>query len=366
MPGFQFGFNRWIAINTGTAFGFGTWGTADSAFNVTSGPWAPTIERKSDLDEYTGYEEDSSSGTSRIIAMSIGGQISGRATPHIIAVLGAAALGSWSSATAGTLGTLATAYRHRIRPLKVALGTLGAGNLPFLTVSESLSGTSDFQFDYQSAAVTSFSISTKRKDWIQFTAELLGNGVRRTSSVAKPAVLSETYLKAGDVRIYFGTAIAATLGTQSKATSVDITGTAYGTTPDVTARVIDFNWSINNNLAADDGYGMDSGTTRDHLDRGPRTQSLKITLELNNSAQWTMLESAKVLALELECYNTLIESNAYYGFNLGFPKLSVKTAAVAGGPRDKMTIAYDFDVLEDTTKGSVMLDVYNTRVAYAI
>ncbi len=70
------------------------------------------------------------------------------------------------------------------------------------------------------------------------------------------------------------------------------------------------------------------------------------------------------MALEIECYNNLIESNAYYGFNLGFPQLVVLSAVPSGAPGDKMTMTWEFQVQEDTTQGSVLLDVYNTRSAY--
>lgn len=362
MPGVMEGYNRWLSLNTGTSIAYGSYGTVDSAFNVTSGPWNRTAERTPDTDEYTGYEEDTSSGTGRVLAVSVQGDIAGRATPHILAILGAAALGSWSSATAGTLGTAATAYKHRIFPIKGTVGTQGAGTLPALMVCESLSGATDFEFDYRSCMVNTFSISASKKNWVQYTASLVGDGNFRASTVAKSAVVSEAYLKAGDVTLFLGTALAATM-TQSKATA-DVTGTAYGSAINVTGKVIDFKWDINNNLPLDEGYAMNSGTTRGNNDRGVRTQALTITMELHSSAQLALLESQKTMAAELECFNELIESNAYYGFNLGWPKLSMLTCVPSGGPREKMKVAMTFHVGEDTTKGSVLLDIYNTRSAY--
>lgn len=356
------GFNRWIALNTGTNWGYGTWGTAEHSFNVTSAAWTRTVEVQDSLDEFSGYEANVNAGTQYLLACSIQGDMAGRATPHAVAILGYAALGSISSGTAGTLGTAATAYRHRIRPVKVASGTTDSGTLPALHVTESLSGTSDFQFDYQSCMVNTFSLQASRKSWITYTASLVGNGVFRTSSIAKPAVVTENYLKAGDCKIFFGTSAAATPN-QDKATS-DITGTGFGDRIDMTARVIDFNWSVNNNLLLDDGYGMNSGTTRDHMWKGRRTQTLTTTLELRYTDQLSILESQKVCAMEIECYNGLIESNAYYGFNLVFPKLVLLSATPQGAPSDMVTVAMEWSVVEDTTKGSVMLDVYNTRSAY--
>lgn len=363
MPGRMKGFNKWIGLNTGTGYAFGTYGTVDSLFNVTSGFWTRTVERQDDLDEYTGYEEDTSSGTQRILSSAVNGPMAGRATPHAVAILGIGALGTWSSGTAGTLGTSATAYRHRIRPMKGTAGTQGAGTLPALHVTESLSGASDLQFDYQSCMVNSFGLSATRKSWVEYTAELIGNGVWRASTVAKPSAVSESYLKAGDCSIFFGTSLAATPA-QSKTAPGDITGTAYGAAIEVTSRVVSFNWQVNNNLPTDQNYGFNSGTTADHNDRGRRTQTLSMTLELHNSGQLSLLENQKTLALEFECFNELIESNAYYGFNLGFPRLIVESFAVNSATGDMVTVDYTFKVGEDTTKGSVLLDVYNTRSAY--
>lgn len=363
MAGRMKGFNRWIALNTGTGFAFGTYGTADSAFNVTSGFWTRTVERQDDLDEYTGYEEDTSTGTQRILSSADNGPMAGRATPHVVTILGIGALGTWSSGTAGTLGTAATAYRHRIRPIKGTQGTQGAGTLPALHATESLSGASDFQYDYQSVMVNSFGLSASRKGWVEYTAELIGNGVWRTSSLAKPSVVSESYLKAGDCSIFFGTSLAATPA-QTKTAPGDITGTAYGAAIEVTARVVSFNWQVNNNNPTDQNYGFNSGTTADHNDRGRRAQTLSMSLELHNSGQLSLLEQQKTLALEFECYGELIESSAYYGFNLGFPSLVVESFAVNGAPGDMVTVDYTFKVREDTTKGSVLLDTYNIRSAY--
>lgn len=363
MPGPMVGYNRRIGFNTGTAVAYGSYGTADTLFNVTSGPWTPMIERLPDTDEYTGYEEDTSGGTARVIAESIGGPIGGRATPHILAALACAALGTWSSGTAGTLGTAATAYRHRIRPKKGTAGTQGMGTLPVLTVYETLSGATDLQYAYRDSMVNSFSIQGSRKSWITYSAELIGSGVVRADVETLPGTVAESYLKAGDVVIFLGTTLAGT-PVQSKTAPGDITGTAYGTAIAITGKVQSFEWSYNNNLETDDGYGMNSGTTRDHLYRGPRTQTLNLTMELHDIGQISLLRNQKTLALELEAFNELIESNVYYGFNLGFPRLHVLTAVPSGGPREKMTIAFTFNVGEDTTKGSVLFDVYNTRSAY--
>lgn len=358
------GFNRWIALNTGTIpTAYGSWGTPDSAFNVTSGFWSRSIERQDDLDESTGYEEDTSSGTQRILAASVQGPMAGRATPHAIAILGICALGTWSTGTAGTLGVSATAYRHRIRPVKGTQGTQGVGTLPAIVATESLSGATDFSIDYQGMMVMSFGLSLVRKGWVQYTSELIGSGVWRASTLAKPSVVSESYLKGGDCVIFFGTTLAATPA-QSKTAPGDITGTAYGAAIEVTGRVVSFDWGVNNNLETDDGYGLNSGTVRDKCDRGRRTQTLSMVMELHNSGQLTLLENQKALALEFECYGELIESNAYYGFNLGFPSLVVESFAVNGAGGGRVEVTYTFKVKEDTTKGSVLLDVYNTRSAY--
>lgn len=365
MAGPLLGINRKIAINTGTGYAYGVFGTADSAINVTSGPWnPPSIERQPDIDEYTGFEEDTSGGTSRILAVSDGGQLAGRATPHVIAALACAALGTWSTGTAGTIGTAATAFRHRIRPLKGAVGTVGGmGTLPVLTVYETLSGTTDFQYAHRDCLVNTFSLTGSRKSWLTYSAELLGSGVTRSDTLAMATVIPESYLKAGDVAIFLGTSLAAT-PTQSKTAPGDITGTAYGSGIAVTGKVVSFNWAVNNNLLADDGYGMNSGTVRDHLDRGGRSQTLSMVMELHDSGQISLVSSQKTLALEFECFNELIEASAWYGINLGFPRLHVLSAEIAGGPREKMTITMNFNVGEDTTKGSVLLDVYNNRSAY--
>lgn len=364
MPGPLIGFNRRIALNTGTGYAYGVWGTADSTFNVTSGPATPSIERQNNLDEYTGYEEDTSAGTSRILAESLSLTVAGRATPHLLATLLCGALGTWSTGTAGGLGTLATAYRHRIRPIKGTTGLQGMGTLPVFTAIETLSGATDLQYAYRDLMVSSWTLSAERKGWMQFSAELIGSGAVRADTSMMPPVVSEAYLKAGDIAIFLGNSLASTL-TQSKVASGDITGTAYGTSPVVTGKVISFNWTGNNNLQLDDGYGMNSGTIRDHLDRGARTQTLALTMELHDAGQIALLRNQKTVAIEFECYNELIESGAYYGINLGFPRLHVQgDLTIAGGPREKMTVTMNFEVGEDTTKGSVLVDVYNKRTAY--
>lgn len=357
-----YGFNQWLGVTTGTRTAYGSWGTPDSAFNLTSINCQRSIERQDDLDEFTGYEEDSSSGTSRVLAESVSVEVGGRATPHAIATFGYACLGTYSTGTAGTLGTSATGYRHRLRPLKIVAGTAATGTLPALTITDSQAGTAGLQFDYQGCIGNSFSLSCARKGWVQFTSSLVGNGVFRNSSSAKPSVVSEAYLKAGDIKVFIGTAANATPD-QNKATA-DLTGTLYGSAMDFTAKLTEFNWSYNNNLLTDDGYGFNSGTIRDHMDKGRRSQTLNTTFELHDSGQISILESQKVAAVEFECANELLDGGAAYGFNLIFPKLIAENITTAGGPGDKKTVSIEWKVGEDTNRGSVMLDVYNTRTAY--
>ena len=306
------------------------------------------VSTVNDLDLIGGTEEASSS---TIITQSLSfGFAQNRVKPHTLAAIASFAMGT---VTTTTPTGATTARKHKITPSTST--TMNSFTIEGLLKS-------GLQNKYSGCMVDSFNLSFERgaNRFCNLTASIIGSGTV-VAGTATESEVSEAGLNAATAALWLeATTYDGTTTDALDLTVNDLTspGTARGTA------VMGFNWTYSNNIDTDFLYTIGSGNQFGVAERVARTQELSLTLLWQDEAARTQFLASTDLALQVKVKNAQIASEGfYYGYQVVFPKLRINSRPKSeSGGRLIETIA--FDVLQDSSLGSVELDVFNVQTAY--
>jgi hypothetical protein len=276
-----------------------------------------------------------------------------RLKPHTLAGLASLHFGSSTPTKDGTFD----AWRHKIVP--VAAGTA----LPSIGCLYKEAGS-----QFQAKGIKSNTLTVKRNgDWLALTAALLGSGTRATDATDFPAIISESWLRWGEIAGFW-------LETGADI-SINATPTqggqaiSSGTPDDLTSRLLDFNFVHNNNLRGDLGYGPGGGLVRSDLEAGLRDASVTFKIKADDTTYATELayyEDQDDVAIHLAVdTGTVIATGGSYkwGFDIIIPLLKLKPVK-RDVEDDYHVLNFEASVFDDGTNDEVILYVYNAEAAY--
>jgi hypothetical protein len=306
------------------------------------------VEVVNDQDLIGGTEE---AGSSTLIAQSLTFPMAqNRVKPHTLAFIGAYALGSVATTTPGG-GT--TARKHTITPATSA--TMNSFTMEGLLKT-------GLQNKWSGCMVDSFDLSFQRGSnrFCNIAANVLGSGTVAAGTATESEV-SEAGLNAATAAVWLD----ATTYDGSMTEALDLTVNDLTSNPAVLgADVIGFEWNYRNNIDPDFLYTIGSGNQFGIAERVARDQTVTLTLLWQDEGYRTQLLADTDMALQLKVKNAEIASESlFYGYQIMFPKLRIasRPKTEQGG---RMVETITFNVLEDATHGSVILEVFNVQTAY--
>lgn len=271
------------------------------------------------------------------------------AKPNSLAGIAALVMGNVASTQDGVLA----AYKHKIIP--VAVGTA----LPSIQVEEKFGG---IQRAYKGMKGASLKIAAEAGGLVSFDAELLGSGARDASATAFVASITESWMRLSNCKVWMenGSAIAI-----DAVLTQDLENISSGTPADLKTRIKSFEWSWDNALEGQFGFGG-AGVFQD-IDYGRRKADLKFTLLFSDATELDHFTNQNPLAIEFDLKGALIAATGtmYYGFHLIVPRFKLKTAPLPkGGAGDTLTQDFECAVFDDGTNPASIIEVYNAKAAY--
>lgn len=335
----------WRGFSLARETSYGNAATVDTAFNFEGSPTDIEInDFQTNEDEITGLNEPD---RFEILNWKLQGTHSQRAMPHNLGLLGALVLGKVSTDQPDSLNAPNT-FRHWIER------DLGNVDLPSVTMVE-YDGIGKKQ--YPGVYVKAMKLSGTRGGFLKMEGSFGGMGREDTSAIAKPAVVSESYLRYGDVRFSRGGSLTGTVAAGTLAVG------AGGVSFDADLKT--FEYSVANNALPIYAMGDESGyVTR--VERGDRfTQSLSAVLEMQDDSHKTGLVSGSEYVLHIPIVGGIIEDTQRYTVELILPRVVYKEAKK---DRDGHVVVVnaEFQILEDSTYGSVILKIINKQTGYLI
>ena len=305
------------------------------------------VEIITDDDLIGGLEE--TSGSTVIAQSGVIAFAQNRVKPHTLAFIAAYALGSISSATAG-----ATTYKHVITPASsTTMASFTAEGLLKAGVQNKWSG----------CIVDSFNLSFTRgvNRFCNLTASIINSGTVGAGT-ATESEISEAGLNAATAAVFLDAT------TYDGTTTDDLDLTANDLTSNPSAKgvqVIAFEWDYRNNIDADFLYTIGSGNQFGVAERVARDQTVTLTLLWEDEAYRAQMLTNTDFALQVKVKNAEVAAEGvFYGYQVVFPKLRIdsRPKSESGG---RLVETITFNVHEDATLGSVVLDVFNIQAAYA-
>ena len=307
------------------------------------------VEVVNDLDLIGGTEEASDS---ELIAQSVTFPIAqNRVKPHTLAFMASYALGSVATTTPAG-GT--TARKHTITPI------LTTADMASFTTEGLLK--TGLQKSWSGCMMDSFDLSFQRgaNRFCNITGSALGSGTV-TDGTATQTEVSEGGLNAATAGVWLD----ATTFDGAMSEDLDLTANDLTSNPSALgANVIGLEWNYRNNIDPDFLYTIGSGDQFGVAERVARDQTLTLTLLWQDETYRDYLIDDTDLALQVKVKNAQIGAEGlYYGWQAVFTKLRIasRPKSESGG---RLVETITFNVLQDATHGSVILDVFNIQTAY--
>lgn len=273
-----------------------------------------------------------------------------RAKPNTIAGLAGLVMGSPSSVQDGGL----TAYRHAL-----SMAAYG-GTLPSIQVEHTKGG---IQYAYKGVKGSSFRLSGEAGKHASFEAKLIGSGTRATSATSYVSVLTESWLRLNNCKVWLESGTDISFTTPPAQGSENISS---ATPDDLKARIKSFDLSYDNALDFQTGFGG-SGVYQD-IDFTRRKIDLKWSMLFNDATELNYYLNQTALAMEFNLTSgTLVAGGGtfYYGVNIRVTNFQLKSAPLPkGGPNDIITCDFEAEIMNDATNSPLVIYVYNTKAAY--
>ena len=336
----------WRGFSTATESDYGTPATLATAFNF-EGPITDVQpnEVQTDDNEITGLNEPA---MQEIINWKLDGSHQQRAMPHNLAHFLSMVMGKVTTDQPDDVND-PSVYRHYIER------DLANITLPSLTMVE-----------YDGIAAKRFTglfgksvkVSGERGDFVKLESQFGGMGKEEPNSDSKPTVVGESYLRYGDVKFTRG-------GTLSGSVAAgDLT--VGGSPTSLQGELQSFEWTIDNQ--AQTIYEMgDSSSYVTRVERGDKfNQSLSAVLEMQDDTHKTGLINGTEYVMNIPITGAVIAGGSgsnKFSCDIIFPKVVYKEATK---DRDGETVMVnaEFQVLEDTNYGSVIVKIINEQTSY--
>jgi len=338
----------WRGLSIAKETSFGTPATVDTAFNFEGPPVDIEInEAQSDENEITGLNEP---GSHEVLNWKLDGSHTQRATPHNLAYFLSTVMGKVTTQTPDAAND-PTVRRHWLER------EIGNVALPSVTLVE-FDGIAKKRFP--GIFTKSVKVSGERNDFLKIEAQFGGMGKEESSAIAKPAVVAESYLRYGDVEFTRGGSLSGSVAGGDLA----VGGSPVSFKGDLRS----FEWMIDNQAIPVYQMGDNTGYVS-RAERGDRfTHELSAVLEMQDDIHKTGLINGTQYVLNIPIVGSVIPggSGAFnFSANLIFPKVVYREAKK---DRDGQALVVNagFQVLEDTTYGSVIVKVFNQQTGYLI
>ncbi|MCH8157793.1 MAG: hypothetical protein IID18_08620 [Nitrospinae bacterium] len=334
----------WRAFSLAKETAYGTaQSTIDQLLHFEGAPADVTINnQETNENEITGLTDISSR---EIITYGLGFQHAQRMLPHNAALFLALAMGKVTSDQPDNANAPNT-YRHYIER------DLAAPELKSVTMIEN---DGSEQKIYPGIFCKGITLSGERDAFCKIEADLGGSGEESTDATGQPSQVTESYLRFGDVTVNRGGSFSGTVAAGTL---------AHGGSPtDLSAKVRSFSYKLENQ--ANPVYEMgDQSKYVSRVERGRRwTHELNLQFELEDGIHHTGLTQGTEYAMSIPIVGSLIEDTFNYRCTLYFPKVAYREA---GKSEDDGMLLVDavFEVMEDATYGSVIVELHNKVTAY--
>jgi tail tube protein len=336
----------WRGLSLARETAIGVSATVDTAFNFEGPPVDIVInEAQTDENEITGLNEP---GAHEILNWKLEGAHTQRATPHNLAYFLSAVMGKVTTQTPDA-GNDPTVRRHWIERDLVNV------QLPTITLVE-FDGIAQKRFP--GVFVQSVRVDGDRNDFLRVEAQMGGMGKEESSAIAKPTVVSESYLRYGDVEITRGGSVTGTVAGGDLSVG--------GSPTSFKADLRSFSWTIDNQAVPVYEMGDNTGTVS-RVERGDRFMNeLSAVFEMQDDTHKTGLVSGAQYVLNIPVVGGVISggSGAFnFSANIIFPKV-VYREAKKGRDGQTMIVNAEFQVLDDVNYGSVIVKVINEQTGY--
>jgi hypothetical protein len=278
-----------------------------------------------------------------------------RTKPHTLAGLMALALGT----VAATQDGIEDAYRHKItKGSSTGLPSIGA-------LAKFDSGD---QRQMRGLKADGFTLSMNGP-FLSFASTLIGSGYRVADSTTFPAIISESWLRWGDAKLF----VKDTGGTPISTVGAPTQGAANlgGSEVNLSSRVRTFSMTWVNSLAAEAGYRASTGLVRGDFHAIRRSGTVSIGIDVDTVTEATELGyylSQNQLAFELNLDSgVLIDPQGIFkfGFIVIIPRLQLTSL-----PRSQTdnidVLTMEGAIMDDATNSEIVAYVYNTRIAYLV
>lgn len=336
----------WRGLSIAKEAAYATPAAVDTAFNF-EGP--PTDVKENEVQtneaEVTGLNEPSAQD---ILTWMLEGSHAQRALPHNLAYFLGAVLGKVTS-DQPNVGLDPTVFRHFFERDLVNV------NLPSFTLIENDGiATKRFPGIYGKTC----KISGERGDFVKMETTFGGSGLKENDATSKPAIVTESYLRYGDVEFTRGGNITGSVAGGDLAVA--------GGPTSFKADLRSFEWTVDNQAEAIYEMGDNSGRVT-RVERGERyTHELKAVLEMQDDTHFDGLLAGTEYVLNIPIVGIIIPGGSgtlNFQADIIFPRVVYKSA-----PKDRdgevMIVSPDWQVLEDSTFGSVIVKIINEQTAY--
>ncbi len=336
----------WRGFSIAKESSYGTPAGLSTAFNF-EGPITDVQpnEVQTDENETTGLNEPS---VQEILNWKLDGSHQQRAMPHNLAFFLALVMGKVTTDQPDNVND-PTVYRHFIERDLTNIA------LPSVTMVE-YDGIANKR--YSGLFGKSLKVSGSRGDFVKLEAQFGGMGKEETNADSKPTVVGESYLRYGDVNFTRGGSLSGTVAGGDLVVG--------GSPTSFKADLLSFDWTMDNQAQTFYEMGDSSGyvTRAEHGDRFQ--QSLSAIVEMQDDGHKSGLVNGTQYVLNIPVTGAVIAGGSgslNYSCEIIFPKVVYKEAK-KDRDGEVVTVNAEFQVLEDTTYGSVIVKVINEQTAY--
>ncbi len=140
-------------------------------------------------------------------------------------------------------------------------------------------------------------------------------------------------------------------------------GSAFEGGRELSAEVKQIEWSFNNNLKVQFTPGG-GGSYATRALRGGRTQKIKLDREFREFIMQQHISDNDTFGLSILAEGALYDETYKYQVEIIFPKVSILSSPVSVDEK-RLVEGVDLQVLEDATYGSVIVNVQNKQATYA-
>lgn len=336
----------WRGFSIAKEVSFGAPATVDTAFNFEGPPVDIEINRaETDENEITGLNE---AGSHEVLNWKLDGVHRQRTTPHNLTYFLAAVMGKVTTETPDA-GNDPTVRRHWIER------DVGSADLPSVTLIE-FDGLGQKRFS--GIFVKSVKVTGERNDFLKLEAQMGGMGKEEVNAAPKPTVVAESYLRYGDVAFTRGGSLSGSVA----GGDLVVTGSPQSFKADLR----NFTWTIDNQAIPVYEMGDNSGYVS-RAEQGDRfTHDLTARFEMQDESHKTGLINGTQYVLNIPIVGSVIPggSGAFnFKANLIFPKVVYREAkkSLEG---QSLIVDCEFQVLEDATHGSVIVEIVNEQTGY--